>query len=66
MDKQDKERLEGAGDKVAGSVEETIGDLTGNEQAQAEGKAEQVKGDLRQGLADAKDKVNDLIDKVKK
>jgi len=66
MDAQDKERLDAAADKFKGTAKEKAGDLTDNEQAQAEGKADQLKGDLRQGLADAKDKVSDFLDKVKK
>jgi len=64
MSEADKDRLEGAGDKVSGKVKEGVGKLTGDEQTEAEGKLDQVKGDIKQGVADAKDKISDVVKKL--
>lgn len=48
--------------KVEGKVEETAGDLTGNHEAQAKGKAKQAEGDMRNTVEDGKDKVKKMVD----
>lgn len=65
MNDSDKDRIEGAGDKVSGNVKEGLGKLTGDKETESEGKGEQAKGSIKQGLADAKDKVSEAVDKVK-
>ena len=64
----------GTGDKMSNKVEELkgkakegIGDVTGNEQMEAEGKLEQAKAQGKQGMESAKDGVagafNDATDR---
>ncbi len=52
----------GTMDKVTGKVEEVAGDLTGNEKWQAEGKAKEMKGGVKQGLGTAEDRVDQAAD----
>jgi uncharacterized protein YjbJ (UPF0337 family) len=65
MDSSNKDRVEGVGDEVVGTVKEGVGKTTDDEQMQGEGKADQIKGQVKQGVADVKDKASDVIDKVK-
>jgi uncharacterized protein YjbJ (UPF0337 family) len=51
----DKEHLKGAADKASGAVKETFGKLTGDKKLETEGKMEQVKGEAREYVGDAKD-----------
>jgi uncharacterized protein YjbJ (UPF0337 family) len=62
MSDHNKDRIEGGVDQVKGTVKEKAGDVTGNEQAQAEGMFDKLKGKAKEGLADAKDKIDDLTD----
>ncbi|MGC4192608.1 MAG: CsbD family protein [Thermomicrobiales bacterium] len=64
MSDADKDRLAGIGDKVSGNVKEGVGKVTGDKQTEGEGKAEQVVGDVKEGLADLKDKVSDTVKKI--
>ncbi|HEU0165984.1 MAG TPA: CsbD family protein [Thermomicrobiales bacterium] len=64
MSDSTKDRVDGAGDKVSGSIKEGVGKLAGDEQTENEGKADQAKGDLKQGIADVKDKVSDAVKKI--
>ncbi len=59
----DKDRMEGAKDKVAGSVKETIGKVTGNERTEAEGKVQKNAGKVRGKVGEAKDSVRDTFRK---
>jgi len=43
------------GDQIKGKVKETLGRALGNERLEAEGRAEQSKGDARQATEKAKD-----------
>jgi uncharacterized protein YjbJ (UPF0337 family) len=43
------------GDQLKGKVKETVGRALGNERLEAEGRAEQSKGDARQAAEKAKD-----------
>ena len=49
----DKDRLQGAGKQVKGTVKQAIGKVTGNRQTEVEGAAEKtagkVQGEIRQG-----------------
>ena len=61
---EEKDRAEGTANEIKGRVKSAAGELSGNDQTKAEGKLDQMKGKLQQGLADAKDKADDLIDRV--
>ena len=52
-------------DQVKGKVKEAAGSLTGDEDLEAEGKADRRAGDAKEKLGHAKDKVDDVIDKAK-
>ncbi|MER3438985.1 MAG: CsbD family protein [Chloroflexota bacterium] len=71
MSEQSKDRLEGAWDEAKGKGKQAWGELTGDEQKQAEGKVDEAKGKAEQAMAnvkekvsDAKDSVNDMVKKI--
>jgi uncharacterized protein YjbJ (UPF0337 family) len=43
-----EERMKGAGEELKGKVKNAAGDLLDNEQMQAEGRADELKGQARQ------------------
>lgn len=51
----DKDRTEGALDKMKGSVKETIGKLTGDTKTEAEGKADKASGTVQNTVGGIKD-----------
>ena len=60
------------GDKIGNKVEdlggkakEATGNVTGDEQLQAEGKGDQAKAGLKDAVEDVKDAAGDVVDKVK-
>jgi uncharacterized protein YjbJ (UPF0337 family) len=52
-------------DQVKGKVKEAAGSLTGDDDLEAEGKADRRAGEVKEKLDHAKDKVDDVIDKAK-
>jgi uncharacterized protein YjbJ (UPF0337 family) len=60
-----EDRFDAATDDAKGKAKEGWGKLTDDESTEAEGKMDQVKGDIKEGVADAKDKVGDMMDKMK-
>lgn len=58
-----KDRIDGATDKVVGQTKEGVGKLTNDEHLEGEGKMDQLKGSVKEGVADVKDKVTDLFNK---
>lgn len=59
-----KNKFEGKVDEVQGRAKSAVGNVTGDDELKGEGELDQVKGKLKQGFADAKDKINDLVDRV--
>ena len=59
----DDDRKTGTAKKVTGKIKEVAGKLTGNERLEAEGKAEQVAGDVHSTVGKGKDTVRDAIKK---
>lgn len=53
-------------DKAKGQAKETMGELRGDEKQQAEGRADQSKGDLKNAAEKVKDAVGDIFDGDKK
>ena len=53
----DKDRVEGAGDKLKGNIKETAGKVTGDSKLQAEGKADQAEGAVKNFVGGVKDTV---------
>lgn len=49
------EKAQAKGEQVKGKVKKTVGGAVGNESLEAEGRAEESKGDLRQAKEKAKD-----------
>lgn len=57
-----KDKAKATAKKVEGKVEEAAGNLTGNHEAQAKGKAKQVEGEARTIAEDGKDNVKRMVD----
>lgn len=55
-------KIKAAADKVVGKTKEAVGNITNNDELVAEGKADQVKGHAREGVADVKDAAGDIKD----
>lgn len=58
----DKNRIEGAGKQVAGSVKEATGKLFGDKSLEVEGKIEKTEGKVQSAVGKASDKVKDALD----
>lgn len=60
--------IKGLKDQATGKVKEVAGEVTGNEELEAKGKAEGLLGKAKEALGDAKDSVaekfNDVVDSV--
>lgn len=56
--------MSGKFDQVKGRAKEAAGILTGNEDLEAEGKADRRMGEAEEKIDHAKDKVGELIDKA--
>ncbi len=59
------EKVEAKIDLAKGEVKERVGDLTDDESLEMEGKKDQVKGNLREGLENTKDAIGDVKDAAK-
>lgn len=59
------ERRDGTFDEAKGNVTSAGGDATGDQPTQAEGQADSLRGKIKQGAADRKDKAGDAVDRVK-
>ncbi len=54
------DKLDAAGNKIAGNIKEAIGKATGNEQLEAEGDAQKLKGSAQDVKGSVKGAINDL------
>ena len=61
----DRDRMEGKGKEALGGVKEQAGQLTGDEQTQAEGTADRAEGKGQGALGQAKEAVGDAADTAK-
>ena len=52
-------------DQAKGRVKQAAGDLTDNDDLKRDGKTDENAGKVKEVLEDAKDKADDLVDKVK-
>jgi len=52
-------------DQAKGRIKQAAGDLTDNDDLKREGKADEAGGKVKEFLEDAKNKAEDLVDKVK-
>ena len=57
----DKDRAEGIGKKVSGSIKEAAGKITGDSKTQAEGTAQKTEGKAQNAVGGAKDSVRDKL-----
>ena len=57
----DKDRVEGVGKKITGSIKEAAGKVTGDTKTQAEGSAEKTAGKAQNTVGGAKDSVRDAL-----
>lgn len=57
----DKDRIKGAAQKIKGSIEKTVGRLTGNKKLEREGTVDKAVGSAREGVGKAKDAVRDAV-----
>ena len=57
----DKDRIDGIGKKVSGSIKEAVGKVTGDTKTQAEGTAEKTTGKVQNAAGGAKDAVRDTL-----
>ena len=57
----DKDRVEGIGKKIVGSIKEAAGKVTGDTKTQAEGTAEKTEGKVQNAVGAAKDGVRDAL-----
>ena len=62
----DKDRIEGKMDDVKGRVKRQVGEWTGDEETQAEGIKDQVKGKAQNAFGKLKDEGRDAIDNLDK
>ena len=60
------DKIKGVANEAAGNVKQGVGKATGDEQMQAEGKAQEVKGEAQKTVGDAKQGVKNAADTVKK
>ncbi len=62
----DSDRVEGRGKDLLGQGKEGLGNITHDRDMQAEGKGDQLEGGVQSGWGDAKDKVRDVVDDIKR
>ncbi|WRH67629.1 MAG: CsbD family protein [Planktothrix sp. GU0601_MAG3] len=55
-------RVKATAKNIEGKIQEAVGDVTGDPQTQAEGKAKQAEAQVRHSVEDVKDKAKDIID----
>lgn len=58
-----QDKLENAAEQLKGKAKEAVGQVTGNEQWQAEGKADQASGKIKEAGEKVKDAVKDVFGK---
>ena len=57
-----EDRAKATGKNIEGKAQEALGDLTGNKESQAKGKAKQAEASAQHAVEDGKDAVKDAID----
>ena len=59
-----QDRAKAIAKNLEGKVQEAVGEITGDPQQKAEGKAKQVQAQAMNAVENAKDKVKNFIDKI--
>jgi uncharacterized protein YjbJ (UPF0337 family) len=62
MGAPNRDEMEGKYEQAKGSVKEGLGRMTGDEEMQAEGNADKLKGDIQEGWGGTKRKVGDILE----
>ena len=62
MGAPNRDEIEGKYEQAKGSIKEGLGRLTGDEEMQAEGTADKMKGHVQEGWGGAKRKVGDALE----
>ena len=57
-----EEKAKATGKNIEGKAQEALGNITGDPEAKAEGKAKQAESEVRHGVEDVKDNVKKAID----
>lgn len=57
-----EDRAKATGKNIEGKAQEALGNVTGDPEDKAEGKAKQAESEVRHGVEDAKDNVKKKID----
>jgi len=57
--------MSGLADKVSGNIKQVVGDVTDNDKLKAEGKLEEVQGDVKSKVSEVENHVSDMIDDIK-
>jgi uncharacterized protein YjbJ (UPF0337 family) len=57
-----EDRAKATGKNIEGKAQEALGNVTGDPEDKAEGKAKQAESEVRQGIEDVKDSVKKKID----
>jgi uncharacterized protein YjbJ (UPF0337 family) len=61
----DKQRMEGGLKTATGTIKEKAGQITGDRDMEAEGKADKAEGKVRSAVGHAKDAVREVVGKTK-
>ena len=59
------DKISNKAEDLGGKAKETVGNATGDQQLQAEGKTDQAKAGLKDAAENVKDAVGDAADKIK-
>lgn len=59
------DKLKGLANEAAGNIKQGVGNVTGNDKLQAEGKAQELEGKTQRTVGEAKDGVKNAADAVK-
>jgi uncharacterized protein YjbJ (UPF0337 family) len=62
----DKENIKGAAQKAKGQVEEVAGKILGDKELELKGRADQVRGAVREAVGTTKDAIKEAVEEVKK
>ncbi len=57
-----EDKAKATGKNIEGKAQEALGNITGDPEAKAEGKAKQAESEVRHGVEDVKDNVKKAID----
>lgn len=65
MAEQDKDKWQGRGKNIAGNIKEKAGQLTDDEEMEAEGRADRAKGKAQEAWGETKEKAEGAWEKTK-